>query len=156
MESLNRVYEALGILRDRVPRLVDCLALEPAIDLAAWQNALDSKLLPRFSPEFPLIVAVAGGGSSGKSTLFNALLGADVSPTGPTAGLTRRVLVGMNPRLLERSDFLCELFQPFRSLPEPLTDAAQAKVPGPPLYVTSPQLPGNLRSCAARRESTRR
>jgi Flp pilus assembly CpaF family ATPase len=45
----------------------------PAID--GWQQAVDTRLLPRLMPEFPLVAAICGGGSSGKSTLFNTLAG---------------------------------------------------------------------------------
>jgi nicotinamide riboside kinase len=64
--------------------------------LRAWTHALDVKLLPKLHPDFPLVVAICGGGSAGKSTLFNSLVGRPVSPMGGRAGLNRRVLAALN------------------------------------------------------------
>ncbi|MBW1956500.1 MAG: hypothetical protein JRI83_12425 [Deltaproteobacteria bacterium] len=63
---------ALKALRRDIPRLAEMLQVEdPRMDI--WTRVLDLKLFPRVDPDFPLIAAICGGGSSGKSTLINTL-----------------------------------------------------------------------------------
>jgi ABC-type hemin transport system ATPase subunit len=57
-----------------------------------WTDIVDAKLLSRMATDFPVVAAICGEGSSGKSTLFNSLVGDHLSPTGGTAGLNRRVV----------------------------------------------------------------
>ena len=55
-------------------------------------------LLPRLSSEAPLLlVAVAGPNNVGKSTLFNTLVGADLSPARAEGGLTQQCLAAATP-----------------------------------------------------------
>ena len=55
-------------------------------------------LLPRLSSEAPLLlVAVAGPNNVGKSTLFNTLVGADLSPARAEGGLTQQCLAAGTP-----------------------------------------------------------
>ncbi|HEY1335606.1 MAG TPA: GTPase, partial [Myxococcaceae bacterium] len=50
-------------------------------------------LLPRLSSDAPLLlVAVAGPNNVGKSTLFNTLVAADLSPARAEGGLTQQCL----------------------------------------------------------------
>ena len=63
--------------------------------------------------DFPLVAAVCGGGSAGKSTLFNSLIGRNLSPTGGRAGLNRRVLAAIGDKPLKMDGFLQVLTHSF-------------------------------------------
>ena len=93
-QALSAFDAALSEFRARLapfPDLLD-LVLE---DTDEWLKLLKHKLLPHLAGEGCLVVAVAGGTNTGKSTVFNLLLGADVSPVRDTAAATcRPVLVG--------------------------------------------------------------
>jgi len=142
----DRAHDALRVLRDRLPRLLDALgsAQHDDDEVRGALQTLDSRLLPRLSADFPLMAAVAGGGSAGKSTLFNSLLGAPISAVGGRAGLSRRVLVAVHPDSAARPTFLAELFRPFGTTPMPLVDPLVLTTPGPPQYVTTTALPPTL------------
>lgn len=112
--------------------------------LAGWSETLKAHLLPRLAGDLPLVAAICGGGSSGKSTLFNALVGKPVSTVGGRAGLNRRVLLCSHPTLFTREGLLALLFQPFGCLPGPLTDPTDLATPGCPLYVSSERISADL------------
>ncbi|MDA0836266.1 MAG: 50S ribosome-binding GTPase [Planctomycetota bacterium] len=135
---------AILSLRDSITGLVDTLQFEPGINLKSWNQAIERRLLPRLSPEFPLMAAICGGGSAGKSSLFNSLSKNAHSPVGAKAGLNRRVLVGGHPALLRKRDLIHEIFQPFGTLPEEITNAGQLTTPGDPLYASCEGLPEGL------------
>ena len=65
-------------------------------DVAEWSDLLSYKLVPHLAGEGCLIAAVTGGTNSGKSTVFNLLLGRDVSPVVSTAAATRQPLLAAN------------------------------------------------------------
>ena len=60
---------ALQTLRHHLPRAAEVLRLDLSEHMQPWIHALDVKLLPKLQPGFPLVVAICGGGSAGKSTL---------------------------------------------------------------------------------------
>ena len=93
MVDYNRYREPLLRLRELLPQLRKLLHLDGAVSSEGWQN-LDARLLPLLDPDLPLMVAVCGGANSGKSTLFNSLLGAVISPVRGDAGYTRYVRQG--------------------------------------------------------------
>ena len=128
-------YDALGQLRDHIPRLTDLLRLGNPEEIRLWSEIIDAKLLSRLSPDFPMVAAICGGGSSGKSTLFNSLVGEHFSPTGGTAGMNRRVLFSVPAARAEQTGLLTALAQPFSCAPELLQNPEQLTVPGEPLYV---------------------
>lgn len=132
---------ALTSLRANAPRALEAVGAVPDEGDAAWWRTLDTRLLPRLSPDFPLIAAITGGGSSGKSTLFNSLMGANVSTAGGRAGLNRRVLVAVHPEQAAREAFLAELFRPFGAPPAPMVAREILTTPGPPVYVAQAALP---------------
>ncbi len=136
--------EAIRTLRREVPEAAAMLKLDEGMDIDGWTKVLDGKLLPMLSPDFPLLAAICGGGSSGKSTLFNSLVGKKVSPTGGRAGINRKVLVAAHERHFQNKEFLSFLFEPFGAAPEPLRDPSELTVPGPPVYISSKTLPPNL------------
>ena len=137
-------YEALKQLRDHIPRLADMLKIGNDDEIRFWQDIVDAKLLSRLAPDFPMVAAICGGGSSGKSTLFNSLVGQHFAPTGGTAGLNRRVLFSIPADRAEQANLLVDLARPFKSELQPLQDAEQLTVPGEPLYVLNPSPVNNL------------
>jgi hypothetical protein len=119
------------------------LKLEDISKIDTW-NTLDAKLLPRFDKNFPLLIAISGGGNAGKSTLFNSLLGEKLSPIHGKAGFTRRVLVAGHPALFKRKDFLINLFRPFGVIPQHMEQVSELTERGVPLYLTNTNVPKSL------------
>ena len=144
MRKYDKIHDSLRIIRGRLPLLVKSLNLQEKVDLDAWTNVLDSKLLPRVAPDFPLMVAICGGGSTGKSTLFNSLLQQKVAPIGGKAGLSRRILVAGHPDVFGREKVLENLFEPFGTIPAPLNNIEELTEPGYPLYVSCEAVPKSL------------
>ena len=146
MEHLYRqnITHALKILRRCIPGIQDRLKLGRSKDIAAWTQIVDSKLLTRLSPDFPIMATICGGGSSGKSSLFNSMVGEHLSPVGGSAGLNRRVLASVHRKIFNQSNILSALFEPFGCLPDPLKDTKELTVSGHPLYVLSDAIPKNL------------
>ena len=140
----QNVYNALKQLRHDIPRLIQMIDLDHSKDIATWVKIVDIKLLTRLTPDFPLMATICGGGSSGKSTLFNTLVGENLSPVGGSAGINRRVLVSANRQLFTRKDILSYLFEPFGCLPDLLKHEQELAAPGCPLYAFSDVLPQNL------------
>ncbi|MCJ8499632.1 dynamin family protein [Desulfatitalea alkaliphila] len=137
----TRTGAAMQTLREQLPALLTALGAADSDDLRTWTHALDVKLLPKLHPDFPMVVAVCGGGSGGKSTLFNSLVGEAVSPMGGRAGLNRRVLAALHPRHLQQAGLLDYLAQAFGGPLQPLTDAQQLTTPGDPFYHCHPGAP---------------
>src|SRR5215470_3750944 len=66
-------------------------------------DRLERDLLPRTAGGATYLVAgIVGPNNAGKSALFNALVGTDVSPSVPTGGATRRLVGAAHPQLLAR------------------------------------------------------
>lgn len=130
---MTLLHEQLKRLRAELPRLDEVLALGEGESLEAWRKVVDTRLLARFDPDFPLVAAVCGGGSSGKSTLFNTLLAARVSPTGGRAGMNRRVLISVPEAFESRAGFISALLAPFDAPAAPLVRPEELLVPGGPL-----------------------
>ncbi|MDL2321542.1 hypothetical protein LJC47_04280 [Desulfosarcina sp. OttesenSCG-928-B08] len=146
MESLydHNTREILARLKQDTIALADLLAFSarPAID--AWQAAVDSRLLPRLMPDFPLVAAICGGGSSGKSTLFNSLAGAFVSPTGGRAGINRRVLMALGAAHQSHPEVASALFEPFGAPAVLLSHKDELTTPGDPLLYYATGLPATV------------
>lgn len=135
---------ALSIVRHAVEALHVRLRLDTGLDIETFTRTLDAKLLLPLDPDYPVLAAVIGGGSAGKSSLFNALVGKRISPVQAMAGLSRRILAAINPRVAAREGFIQGLFDPFGALPEPLQDSLDLLEPGPPRYVIDQAVPPNL------------
>ena len=129
------IYEALGRLRSDIPELAELLKLGYDQEIDSWRNIIDVKLLSRFSPGFPIVAAICGGGSSGKSSLFNSLLDEKLAPTGGKAGMNRRLLFSVPADRLDQPDFIANLIEPFQSPPQVLQNQDDLLTPGTPLYV---------------------
>jgi len=112
--------------------------------LERWRAVANSRLLARFAPDAPLVAVICGGGSAGKSTLFNTLAGETVSPAGGRAGMNRRVLIAASRKRFGSPEALAELFAPFGWHPRQLKDPLELTRPGEPLYVLSDVLPPHL------------
>lgn len=138
------VREKLLDMRSSVERLLESLHIQDVPEIRQWSTVIDSKLVPKLSAETPLIVAICGGGSSGKSTLFNSLIGQSVSPVGGNAGINRRVLVSGHEHHFNSAEQLAPLFEPFGCAPESLRQASDLTTKGCPLYVTSTTIPPGL------------
>jgi len=136
--------DALKKLRGDIPLVAESLFCQGPPDIAAWTSVIDGKLLTRLSPDFPTMATICGGGSSGKSTLFNSLIGENLSPVGGRAGMNRRALVSAHSALFHQTDFLSTLFEPFGCLPEPLKDQQELTLAGCPSYVANDAVPQNL------------
>ena len=140
----QELFEAIKEIRTIIPRLAKLLKLSKNQDISSWTHTVDAKLLSRFSPDFPVVAAVCGGGSSGKSTLFNSMLEEQLAPTGGKAGMNRRVLFSVPSNRAREADLLAALAQPFESEPELLQDRQNLSKPGNPLYVLNQTAVGNL------------
>ena len=142
MESA--LFDALKKLRENIPRLADLLKLGNAEQIRFWTDIIDAKLLARLTPDFPVVAAICGGGSSGKSTLFNSLVGDHLTPTGGTAGLNRRVLFSIPTARAGQTDLFADLARPFKSALDHLNSREELTVPGKPLYVLNQSPMNNL------------
>lgn len=142
--DIQTAAEALQELRRYLPQAHSALGLTPDPVLNQWQTALDVKLLPLLDHRFPLVAAVCGGGSAGKSTLFNSLIGRHISPTGGRAGLNRRVLAALTESQAGEKGFLKTLAHGLHAELLPLDDPGQLSTPGDPLYWSGPGALGNV------------
>lgn len=94
LQGLDRAISTLEIAVDQEPYLRDRLFR----DDSAWLKLLRYKLIPHLADGGCLVVAVAGGTNSGKSTLFNLLLRRQVSAIVNTAAATRHPVLAAGPR----------------------------------------------------------
>ncbi len=132
---------ALTSLRRSLTRAAADLNLDLGQGFEHWIQTLDRKLLPRLQEGFPIVAAICGGGSTGKSTLFNTVIGETMSPTGGRAGINRRVLVATGGKLAQDSTLLDFLGHTFGGPLHALEDPQQLQTPGPPLYCKSNDIP---------------
>ncbi len=157
MTDTNAFYalrDELRALRDVIPALRSEVAGgpngespgEPAGGVhLPWRDRLVRSVLPAIDLPLPvLLVAISGGGSTGKSTLFNVLAGKELSRVGFRAGLTSRVLLAGHPDVLSGPDVAASLLHRLAQAPEPWSQAGDAVTPGPPLYAASSSVPPNL------------
>jgi len=140
--SHNSLKPILESLHHQVPELIEHLQLAEALPNEPWHN-LEATLLPLLDDRLPLMIAVCGGANAGKSTLFNAFLGAELSPVRGDAGSTRRVLVAGNPEIFSSPELLAHLFEPFGTIPRPMENPALLMAPGPPVYLTHKGIMGH-------------
>jgi hypothetical protein len=89
-EALERFRKHIAAYPDLYATVFD--------DTEDWTRLLRYKLMPQLADEACLVAAVAGGTNTGKSTVFNVLLGRNVSPVCATAAATCRPLLVANAR----------------------------------------------------------
>ena len=95
-EGLSAFEAALGRLRDALVAQPDVAAFLFA-DTDEWRALLTYKLVPHLAGAGCLVAAVAGGTNTGKSTVFNLLLGETASPVRATAAATCRPVLAASP-----------------------------------------------------------
>jgi len=91
-------------------RKIDALGQEmglPPADQAEWHGNLFQKLLPQLAAEPFLVVAVTGGTNTGKSAVFNHLVGSRTSLVDPNATQTRHPVCSVAQAFL--ADHLADL-----------------------------------------------
>ena len=138
-QAFHRILEASEKLRP----------LFPGDELREFSGAADllkHKVMPLLRHECPLLVAVTGGGSVGKSTLFNFLAGGRYSGVKSKAGYTRRTLAAIHPSVVRdkaRMELLFDLFRK-NALPAPMKSPDEMLEPGEPLYVESAGVPEQM------------
>jgi len=120
LERVERLCEAEGALE----RVAGEMGLPPPH--AAWHEALFAKLRPQLARAPFLVVAVTGGTNTGKSTIFNNLLGARASRVTATA-MGSKHPVCILPRDFRDFADLGRIFpgfevRPWTSEADPLTD----------------------------------
>ena len=143
-EAFFRLRDSLRNLRAALPALRAEVKGEDA-GAGAWLATLTRNLLPALDFPLPvLLVAICGGGSTGKSTLFNTLAGKPLAQVGFKAGLTARVLLAGHPSVLSGPRVAQALLHRLGEAPLPWRRAEDTVVPGPPLYATAERLPPNL------------
>jgi len=96
-QALTGFDKGFAAFRDELPA-GSGLADMVFSNTSAWANLLVYKLVPHLAGEGCLVAAVAGGTNTGKSTVFNILLGQTVSPVVTTAAATRRPVLAANAR----------------------------------------------------------
>ncbi len=134
--TFREVLAALEPLRDRNQ------------DAAAALDLLERDLLPRSAGgDTYLVVGIVGPNNAGKSALFNALTGRNLSPSMPTGGATRRLVGALHPDLLKKlqSEPTLTRFRvreltnvPARQATEPTEDPTEV------LVATDPALPKHV------------
>jgi len=74
----------------------ECVVESVFADSAEWTALLAYKLVPHLAGQGCVVAAVTGGTNTGKSTVFNRLVGASVSPIITTAAATRHPVLAAN------------------------------------------------------------
>jgi len=139
------IPENIKKLRLGLPQIVETLLLEDGRDdIGRWSSVVDKKLLPRLAGDFPLVAAICGGGSSGKSTLFNSMIQEHVSPTGGTAGINRRILAAAGTGMFKSGADFEQTLAPFGIETRSLSEKHELIKPGNPLYVLKDRVPANV------------
>lgn len=138
-QSLIRVSQGLNDIASSLPD-------NERESCAGVISTLNRSVIPQLSSDCPLLVAVTGGGGTGKSTIFNFLAGAKVSASDPRAGYTRRMVAAIHPKVAGDTQKMQLLFERFRanSRPRVLTSPEEALEPGDPVYVECPSVPEHL------------
>jgi hypothetical protein len=143
-KTTGKLRDSLMSIRRSVAMLDERLRLRIDGEMDTFFRVLDTKLLVQLDPDYPLMVAITGSGSSGKSSLFNALLDKNISVVKAKAGLSRRVLAAVHPDVLARKGFTESLFEAFGAIPEPLGSQEELTEPGIPKYVASRDIPQHM------------
>jgi hypothetical protein len=140
--AATRLRDSLRALRDGYLALADAFG-QPVHP--AWLERLEHNVLPALDFDTPvLLVAICGGGSTGKSSLLNALAGRQLSAVAFRAGLTQRTILAGRPEVLSSEAVAAALLHRLPERPQPWRNAAEAAEPGPPIYAAAPGLPRGL------------
>lgn len=113
--------------------------------LPKWVNVLQRQALPAVKYDVPVILTtICGGGSTGKSTLFNSLAGRTISKTGFRAGLTQRIVICGHPDIMDDEKVVQNLLFRFKTEPQRWNRPDDATEPGSPLTISSLNIHENL------------
>lgn len=138
-QAFHRIAEAAEKL---LPLLLegDRKKVKDAIEL------LRCKVIPLVHHKCPLLVAVTGGGSVGKSTVFNMLAGGKFSGVKSKAGYTRRTLAAIHPSVAKDNGRMSLLFDLFKQNAIPVLRKSPDEMleKGDPLYVESDKIPEQM------------
>lgn len=140
--STANAEQAFTRIAEAAEKLLPLLAEDERAKVLSAAGLLRRKVIPLLRHECPLLVAVTGGGSVGKSTLFNMLAGGRFSGVKSRAGYTRRTLAAIHPSVAESAERMELLFELFRknAVPVPLKSPDEVLEPGDPLYVASERI----------------
>ncbi|MCG2770193.1 MAG: 50S ribosome-binding GTPase [Anaerolineae bacterium] len=141
--QLRRDLKAVHTLLPQLWSAVNGKPVEPAS--FPWLQRLEHNVLPALDFDLPvLLVAICGGGSTGKSTLLNTLAQRKISEVGFKAGLTRRVLLCGHPDVLEGAELTGALLHHLPEAPVAWRSPDDALTGGPPLFALSDTIPRHL------------
>lgn len=139
--GFNETLSELAVALDAFPRLRDAVFDE----CDEWLRLLRHKLAPQLTGDGCLVVAVAGGTNTGKSTVFNVLLGARKSAACSTAAATCAPVLATSDTRYEAAAngvMMPEFAALTLDAPE---DATRYDMPEETLWVTrAPCLPDSL------------
>lgn len=145
-DTKESLRQCLIRIADGLAQFAPLLPEAESEDCMTTVSAMRRNVIPQLGRDFPLIVAVTGGGSTGKSSVFNALVGTMASAANPDAGYTRRMVAAIHPDVVCDSTKLNCLFERFRenSRPTAMRSSDEALTPGEPVYVECRNMPGRL------------
>jgi hypothetical protein len=142
--SLAETLREVAAATDRLP---DAAGADTRALARRVRTRIVRDLLPRLSSDAPLLLAaVAGPNNVGKSTLFNTLVGAHISPARAEGGLTQQCLAAATPETASGAGREA-LSARYEVVLLPPGARAPVTEPGPPgrLFLTStPTLPPGL------------
>lgn len=102
-----------------------------------WERLLFNKILPHSDC---LVISVAGGTNTGKSTIINVLVGKEISPVLPTASATKRPVMITSPAKYEQC-LNGEMFPQFNSAPlQDVKDVLDPSQPKDRLFVVKDKI----------------
>ncbi len=147
----NPIGKGLADFAAALNRLDEALVLAPGLHdrvfggTQPWRDLLTYKLVPHMAGAGCLVAAVTGGTNTGKSTVFNLIIGRAASPIVNTAAATCHPVLAANAQ--RRAECLeAKLVPEFQ--PRPLENPGQAtdgSLPAEALFVVlEPSLPDHL------------
>lgn len=143
-DPYRTLRDSLRALRDVLPPMADGAGALPPAPQRDWLERLRRTVLPAIDFDLPvLLVGICGGGSTGKSTLLNALTGRPLAKVGFRAGLTTRVLLVGHPAVLTPGVAESLLYR-LGERPQAWRSPEETVIPGAPLYATSEAVPQTL------------
>ncbi len=145
-ENNAKLRQSLIQLSAGLGTISDSLSESARLKCEGIVSQLERSIIPQLEADCPLLIAVTGGGSTGKSTIFNALAAKKASAAGPRAGFTRRMVAAIHPKVAADERKMALLFERFRAnaRPRKLEAPDEAFQNGDPVYVECPNVPEHL------------